>query len=63
MVASWLWVAARGSRRRVCLGPLLQDSMKESKESSSRVCPPGPRSVARLGVSDVVARASDSACA
>ena len=36
--------------------------MKASKEQSSRVCPPGdgPRSVARLGVSGVVARLSDS---
>ena len=46
-------------------GALLQDSMKASKESSSRVCPPGdvPLSAAGLGMSGVVARALDSACA
>ena len=49
------------------LGPLggafLRDAMKASNDSSSRVCPPGdgPRSVARLGVSGVVARMSNSA--
>ena len=43
----------------------LPTSMKASKESLSRVCPPGdgPRSVASLGMSGVVAQASDSAWA
>ena len=51
MVASWLRVAARGSRRLLCLGALLQDAMKGSKESSSGLCLPGdgPRSVACTG--------------
>ena len=65
MVASWLRVAARGSRRLLCVETLLQDAMKGSKESSSGLCLPGdgPRSVACLGVSGVVAWVSGSAWA
>ena len=46
-------------------GLLLQDSMKASKESSSRLCLPGnvPLLAARLGMSGVVPRASDFAWA
>ena len=46
-------------------GAFLQDSMKASKESSLRVCPPGdgPLLVARRGLSGVVALALGSAWA
>ena len=57
----WTGQSALGPLR----GALLQNSMKASKESSSRVCPPGDGTwwVARLDVLGVVARASDSAWA
>ena len=57
-------VAPSGCAGQSALSPLglLQDSMKGLKELSSRVCPPGdgPRLVACLDVSGVVARIWDS---